>query len=204
MRLRKRCWSWLSMRTRVRRQWRDSPSRRTAGGGRRNDLAVGQNEGWGNTRVNLSRTFAIQRPRETQGGRYFIYRPPGQYSKHRPPPGSERTVRRLASSTTSSAALRLKSVGTREVLLLRACDGTSPKLCTSPPSGGVAAAAPNAVPPWRDHAHHAVCLPRQGCSPPRSRVEIRESSNAWRRRGARALCRRMSICSYNQFGDPTF
>ena len=147
------------------------------------------------------RSNACGRPR---GGRYFISRPPGQYSKHRPPPGSERTVRRLASSTTSSAALRLRSVGTREVLLLRACDGTSPKLCTSPPSGGVAAAAPNAVPPWRDHAHHAVCLPRQGCSPPRSRVEIRESSNAGRRRGARALCRRMSICSYNQFGDPTF
>ena len=71
MRLRKRCWSWLSMRTRVRRQWRDSPSRRTAGGGRRNDLAVGQNEGWGNTRVNLSRTFAIQRLQETQGGTVF-------------------------------------------------------------------------------------------------------------------------------------
>ena len=39
----------------------------------------------GNIRVDLIRTVGIQRLWETRGGRYFNYRPPGRYSKHRPP-----------------------------------------------------------------------------------------------------------------------
>jgi hypothetical protein len=36
-------------------------------------------------------------------------------------------------------------------------------------------------------------------------LESRFENRAMRGVGAaRALCRRMSICSYNQFGDPTF
>ena len=50
--------------------------------------ALGEEDGRterGNIRVDLSRPIVIQRLRRTRGGRYFIYRPPGRYSKHRPP-----------------------------------------------------------------------------------------------------------------------
>ena len=71
---------------------------------------------------------------------------------HRPP----------VSSTTSRAALCLKSAGR-----FCCCDWASPKLCTSPPRGGAAVAAPQRrAPPRRGHARRAVCLPRRGCSPP--------------------------------------
>jgi len=72
---RRRCWSWLLMRSRIPRQRRDLPSRRTAGGGRRKDghgsrISRSDNSR-GKTRVNLNRTCTIQRLRETQGWTVF-------------------------------------------------------------------------------------------------------------------------------------
>jgi len=163
---RRRCWSWLLMRSRIPRQRRDLPSRRTAGGGRRKDghgsrISRSDNSR-GKTRVNLNRTCTIQRLRETQG--WTVFHLPSTRTVYETPsaPGSARTVRRPASSTTSRAALCLKSAWRS-----CCCDWASPKLCTSPPRGGAAAAAPQRrAPPRRGHARRAVCLPRRGCSPP--------------------------------------
>jgi len=157
MRLRKRCWSWLSMRTRVRRQWRDSPSRRTAGGGRRNDLAVGQNEGWGNTRVNLSRTFAIQRLRETQG--WTVFHLPSTRTVFETPSAPWLRAHRPQAGVLDDKQRRPASEVSREVLLLRTED--APQILHL-----ASAWRSRRGPPRRGHAPRAVCLVRRGCSPP--------------------------------------
>ena len=66
------------------------------------------------------RSNAYGRPR---GGRYFIYRPPGRYSKHRPPPAPRApSASPQAAGVLDDKQRRPASEVSREVLLLRTED----------------------------------------------------------------------------------
>jgi len=142
------------MRSRVPRQRHDSPSRRAAGGGC-------QIEGEYRIPASIStahvRSSGYGRPR---GGRYFIYRPPGRYSKHRPHPAPRApSASPQAAGVLDDKQRRPASVVSREVLLLRTED--APQILHL-----ASAWRSRRGPPRRGHAPRAVCLVRRGCSPP--------------------------------------